>query len=211
MPRSTPARALRPLVLAPLAALAAACSDPTGTDAPARHVPDAPALSVAQSTPTASSAPVSTVTPLPDGGFRFTSTAILDVPQGAAWAKLHNIEKTVEIALAGIASDFRWVDGGSPGKAPSRFEFSALGTLVQEEVYRLDHAEKVLGYRLVVPALGIQRYVATISLDPVDATHARVVFSRDIVFDDPASVDAFAALFEQEIAAIQAYFDDRGR
>jgi hypothetical protein len=35
-----------------------------------------------------------------------------------------------------------------------------------------------------------------------------VTFSRDIVFDDPASVPGFAALFEQEIAAIQAHFAD---
>ncbi len=44
----------------------------------------------------------------------------------------------------------------------------------------------------------------------VDSHHTSISFSRDLVFDDPASVDAFAALFEQEIAALQAYFADRG-
>jgi hypothetical protein len=150
------------------------------------------------------------VTPLEGGGFRFTSTAVLDAPQGAVWAKVHNIEKVVEIALPGVATDFRWLDGGSPGKVPSRFTFSALGSSVLEEVFFIDRADKVLGYRLVTPALGIRNYVATIGLDPVDSHHTAISFSRDLVFEDPASVDAFAALFEQEIAALQAYFADRG-
>lgn len=44
----------------------------------------------------------------------------------------------------------------------------------------------------------------------MDNDHTAISFSRDIVFDDPASVDAFAGLFEQEIANIQAYFADKG-
>jgi len=73
----------------------------------------------------------------------------------------------------------------------------------------VDDGDKVLQYRLVTPALGIQSYVATISLDPVDNDHTTISFSRDMVFDDPASVDGFAALFEQEIASLQAHFADQ--
>ena len=198
MRRSNSVRSLSPVVLA--LAFAAGCMSPTGDDQQAREVPVAP--------PLFAEAPTSTVTPLEGGGFRFTSTAVLDAPEGAAWAKVHNIEKVVEIALPGIAGDFQWLDGGSPGKVPSRFTFLALGSSVHEEVFFVDHADKVLKYRLVTPALGIQSYVATISLDPIDNDHTRITFSRDMVFDDPASVDAFAALFEQEIAALQAYFAD---
>jgi hypothetical protein len=134
---------------------------------------------------------------------------VLDAPQGAAWAKLHNIEKTVAIALPGIATDFRWVDGGSPGKVPSRFTFVALGAAVLEEVYFVDDTDNVLKYRLVTPALGIQSYSATIALDPIDNDHTCISFSRDMVFDDPAAAASFATLFEQEIAFIQAYFADK--
>jgi hypothetical protein len=193
---SKPVLALSLPVLA--LAFAAGCDSPTDYGKSAPHVPSV----------RASSAPVSTVTPLEGGGFRFTSTAVLDAPEGAVWAKIHNIEKVVEIALPGIASDFQWVDGGSPGKVPSLYQFTALGNTVLEEVFYVDHGDRVLKYRLVTPALGIQSYVATISLDPVDNDHTTISFSRDIVFDDPASVDAFAALFEQEIANLQAYFAD---
>ena len=197
MKPSKPVLALVPLVLT--LAFAAGCDSPTGDDDAALRVPAAPVLSAE---------PVSTVTPLEGGGFRFTSTAVLDAPEGAVWAKIHNIEKVVEIALPGIASDFQWLDGGSPGKVPSRYTFLALGSSVLEEVSYVDPDDRVLMYRLVTPALGIQSYVATISLDPVDSHHTAISFSRDIVFDDPASVNGFAALFEQEIANIQAYFAD---
>lgn len=154
--------------------------------------------------------PVSTVTPLGDGVYRFTSTAILDVPEGAAWAKIHDIETLLAIVLP-AATDFQWLDGGGSSKVPSRYQFNALGSTVVEEVYLQDHAEKVFGYRLVVPALGIQTYVATVALDPLGNDHTSVTYTRDMTFDDPASVDAFAALFEQEIAALHAYFADKPR
>jgi hypothetical protein len=196
-------KAPKPVLALPLVLTLAfaGCGSPMGDDDAALRAPVAPVFS---------GEPVSTVTPLEGGGFRFTSTAVLDAPEGAVWAKIHNIEKVVEIALPGIASDFQWVDGGSPGKVPSRYTFSALGSPVLEEVFFVDPDDKVLKYQLVTPALGIQSYVATISLDPVDNDHTTISFSRDIVFDDPASADAFAALFEQEIANLQAYFADNG-
>ena len=201
MSRSTPVRILSPLAIA--VAVAAACSAPTGADDATRPAPEAtPAAAVV------ADAPVSTVEPLPDGGFRFTSVATLDAPEGAVWAKVHNIEKLVEIVLPGIASDFQWVDGGKPSKVPSRYRFIALGSPVLEEVFHQDKAAHVLRYRLVTPALGIQTYVATIELDAVDNNHTRVVYTRDMTFDDPASAASFAALFEQEIAYLQAYFAD---
>ena len=194
---SSSALALLPLVLA------AGCASPMDAD-PARNAPEALAASAAIS-PT----PVSTVTPLPGGGFRFVSTALLDVPEGAAWAKIHNMEKLAEIALPGLSSDFQWLDGGTPGTAPSRYQFTALGTTVQEEILLIDRAEKVLKYHLVTPALGIRSYVGTVSLDPVDHDHSLITFSRDVAFDDPAALPDFTALFEQEIGYIQAYFADR--
>lgn len=198
MKRSSSTLALLPLVLA------AGCALPTDDD-PARNAPEARAASAAAA---ASPAPVSTVTPLPGGGFRFVSTAVLDAPEGAVWAKVHSIETLTEIALPGIASDFQWLDGGNPARVPSRYQFTALGATVREEVIFLDRAEKVLKYRLVTPALGIHSYAGTLSLDPVDNDHTLITFSRDVVFDDPAAVAGFTALFEQEIDLIQAYFAD---
>lgn len=198
---SSRVRALASVALASVAL--AACGDTPA----APEAPEAPSLPPAVAV-VAADAPVSTVQELPGGVFRFTSTATLDAPAGAAWAKVHNIQKMVEVLLVGVASDFQWVDGGGPSKVPSRFTFTALGASVLEEVFVQDKEAKVLRYRLVTPALGIQSYVATIDLDPIDNDHTRVTYTRDMTFDDPASVPGFDALFQQEIANLVALFAD---
>ena len=190
---------------APVLAFAlVACDAPTAAD-PARHAAGEPAPAAAVAADP-SPPPVSTMEELPGGVFRFTSVAVLDAPEGAVWAKVHNIQKLVEMVLPGIASDFQWLDGGGPSKVPSRYQFVALGSPVVEEVTLQDKKDKVLEYRLVTPALGIQTYLATVALDPIDNTHTRVTYTRLMTFDDPASAASFAALFEQEIAALQAHF-----
>jgi hypothetical protein len=201
-------RSNRILSLSPLLLTLAlgGCDSPMGDDA-ALRVPEEQGVRGEHG---GSIPPVSTVTPLADGVYRFTSTAILDVPQGAAWAKIHDIETLLAIVLPS-ATDFQWLDGGGSSRVPSRYQFNALGSTVVEEVYRQDHAEKVLGYRLVIPALGIQTYDATVALDPLDNDHTIVTYTRDMTFDDPASVAAFAALFEQEVGALHAYFADKPR
>lgn len=154
--------------------------------------------------------PVSSVTPLPGGGFRFTSTAVLDAPAGAAWARIGDIRKLLQVALP-AAEGFQWLDGGNLARVPSRYSFQALGATVVEEITRRDVQEKVLGYRVVYPTLGLQSYTATISLDAAGSTHTVITFSRDITFDDPSAVGTWTALFEQEIADIQAYFANNPR
>jgi hypothetical protein len=203
MQRSTAFRALAPLVLV---ALAAACDSPTAVGDSTFVAQRGPALSQS-STPQAP--PVSTVVPIEGGGFRFVSTAVVDLPIGAVWAIVHNLEKDIQIALP-MATDFTWLDGGSPGTAPSRYSFTVFGTTLLEEVFYMSHADHVVKYRLVDPALGIQSYAGTIDLDPIDATHTRLTFSREAVFDDPASAGPFGDLFHQEAVDIQAYFARRG-
>lgn len=65
--------------------------------------------------------------------------------------------------------------------------------------------------RRIALAAGLRPYVATVALDPLDNDHTVVTFTRDMTFDDPASVAGFAALFEQEAAALHAYFADKPR
>lgn len=188
-----------------LAAALAGCLSPSDADPTARAAGAEVSASHGVTQP-----PVSTVTPLPGGGFRFTSTALLDAPEGAAWAKIGDIRALLEIALP-AAEGFQWLDGGNLARVPSRYTFEALGATVVEEITLRDVRERVLGYRVVFPTLGLQSYAATISLEPADNTHTVITFSRDITFDDPSAVDTWAALFEQEIADIQAYFADSPR
>lgn len=183
-----------------LATALAGCLSPSDADPAARAA--AAEISASHST---TQPPVSAVTPLPGGGYRFTSTAVLDAPEGAAWAKIGDIRQLLAIALP-AATNFQWLDGGNLARVPSRYSFEALGATVVEEVTLRDVTEREFGYRVVFPTLGLQSYTATVSLEPADNTHTVITFSRDITFDDPSAVGTWAALFEKEIADIQAYF-----
>lgn len=200
MKRSNRVLALSSLLLT--LASSAGCIVADGDD-PDLAGPPAEALAGHCTSPT----PVSSVTPLPDGRFRFVSTAVVCATEGKVWNTIKDIEQVVAIALPGIASNFQWLDGGSAKQVPSDFQFDALGGAVHEQVYYLSHEDHVLGYRLVTPALGIVTYVAAMDVDKLANGQSRLTFSRDILFEDPAVVPDFAALFEQEIASLQAHFD----
>jgi hypothetical protein len=200
MKRSNRVLALSSLVLT--LAFSAGCISTADSDDPDLAGPPAQPLAGHCTSPT----PVSSVTPLPDGSFRFVSTAVLCASQGDVWNTIKDIEEVVAIALPGIASDFVWLDGGSAKQVPSDFQFNALGSLVHEQVFYRSHADHVLGYQLVEPALGIQSYVATMDVDEGSYGQSQLSFARTMRFDDPAVVPDFAALFEQEIASLQAHF-----
>lgn len=152
--------------------------------------------------------PVSTVTPLPDGSFRFVSVAVLDEKPNRAWRTIRDIEKVVEIALPGIAENFQWLNGGSVRRVPSDFQFDALGSSVHEQVSFRSERQKLLEYRLVTPALGIESYVATMQVTRLGNHRSTLTFSRVLRFADPASVPTFAELFHQEAINIQTYFSN---
>jgi hypothetical protein len=181
-------------------ASAAGCVTATDED-PAEHAEEALSTDISPS-----DEPTFEITRLDDGGFRFVSVAAVGLPAGALWAKLSNMAQVVSIVLPGVASDFQWVDGGCPGKVPSRFQFSVNGVLLLEEIFYRNHDDKVLQYRLVTPALGIESYVGTLELDEVDAEVTVITFSREMRFADPASADALIGLLQAEMVNLQAYF-----
>lgn len=200
MKRSNPILSLSCLLLS--AALSAGCGVPTAESEP--YAPEAAQALAADSC--APGAPTFEVTPRPDGSFHFFSAGVVCRPSGAVWAKIRNFDNVIAIFLDGIASDFEWVDGGSPGKLPSRYQFSVAGTTLLEEVdYRSD-PDQVIGYHLVTPGLGIERYSATIELEAEGPHATRVTFTRAMRFADPALVDGFAELFQVEMANFQDYF-----
>ncbi len=116
------------------------------------------------------------------------------------------MEQIIPIALPGVASDFEWVDGGSPGKVPSRFQMSVFGETLLEELFYRSHEEHKLQYRLVTPALGIVSYIGTIELDEVEAGRTVITFTRNLRFADPSLVSPITASMQPEVANILAYF-----
>jgi hypothetical protein len=150
--------------------------------------------------------PTFETTPLEGGGFRFVGSVVLDRPIGAVWAKAHNIESFVAIVLPGLASNFQWVDGGSPGVVPARFSFEANGATLLEEVYYRSNEDHVLKYQLVTPALGMESYLATVDLTSEGPQSTRVTYTREMRFADPSLLASFSGLLQLEMTNLQAYF-----
>jgi hypothetical protein len=201
MKRSNRVLALFSLALA--LACTAGCIAPTGDEDPGLIAEEAQALSHA---PGASDAPTFEVIPRGDGSYRVVSVGAVDMPAGAIWSKLQNMEQIVPIALAGTMSDFAWVDGGSPGKVPSQFQFTLFGATLLEEIFYRNHEEHILQYRLLTPALGIVGYIGTLELDEDDAGRTVITYTRDLRFADPSLVGPITASMEPEMAKMQAYF-----
>lgn len=130
----------------------------------------------------------------------------MDPPVGKVWTTVRDFEKLVAIALPGIATDFQWVDGGGPGRAPASCQFVVSGSPIHEEVYALDNREHSLRYRLLVPALGLAAYDAEVRLQPSGKGDTTLSFTRDITFDAGVDPAGLTALIEQEGVAIQDYF-----
>jgi hypothetical protein len=199
-------RTNRVLALFPLAltlALTAGCIAPTSDEDLGSIADEAQALS---HDPGAPPAPTFEVIPLDDGSYRVVSVGAVDRPAGAIWAKLQNMSQIVPVALGDAMSDFAWVDGGSPGKMPSLFQFRLFETTLLEEIFYRSHEEHTLQYRLVTPALGIVSYIGTLELNEDDAGRTVITFTRDLRFADPSLVGPLTASMQPEMANMQAYF-----
>lgn len=201
MKRSNPVLALCSYALS--LALGTGCIAETASDEPGTPAPVAEAQSADSLEP---APPTFEVTPLADGSYRFVGEAVVERSVGRVWAEIKNIENVVEVVLPGVASDFQWVDGGGPGKVPSRFSFVASGTTMLEEVFHRSHADHEIRYRLVTPGLGIVSYTATIALAEEDAQRTRVVYTREMSFADPALVPSFIDLLQLEMVNLQNHF-----
>lgn len=136
----------------------------------------------------------------------FFQKVSMDPPVGKVWKTVRDFEKLVAIALPGIASDFQWVDGGSPERVPSSCQFIVSGSPIHEEVYALDSREHSLRYRLLVPALGLAAYDAEVRLLRSGNDDTTILFTRDITFDAGVDPAGLTALIEQEGVALQNYF-----
>ena len=100
------------------------------------------------------------ITEIKPNQFTIVATATFDQPVAKVWSVFRNFEKLVDLALPGLATDFEWLDGGSPGRVPSQFRFVANGETLIEEIYHHSDDEYVLRYLMLEPALGIESFAA---------------------------------------------------
>ena len=133
------------------------------------------------------------------------ATATLDRPVAEVWALIDDFEELIAVALPGVAGDFEWLDGGGPGKAPSRFQFVASGVQVVEEVYHRDEDQHVLGYRLLQPTLGIMKIDAVFELAPKSDAQTLYWIRREVTLE-PGAVDGLVGLIKLETQNLADHF-----
>ncbi|WP_437718395.1 SRPBCC family protein [Sorangium sp. So ce448] len=146
-------------------------------------------------------------------------SAVLDVPIEEAWRELRDIVALLPIVFGDGVKDYRYVDGGSAEKIPSRFEFTLhpSGDRAVEEVVARSEAEHSLTYRLLGQVLGIEGYTATYRLRRITTEPSKTFVEWPREFGvaaghDPAAVvPSIAALSAKEIMTIKEYFAKRRR
>jgi len=149
--------------------------------------------------------------------YRVYDSAVLDVPLEEAWPILRDILRVLPIVFGDGVKDFKWVDGGSAEKIPSRFQFTlqATGETVLEEVSGRSESEHSVTYRMIGQAVGITGYIATYQLRPVTSEPGKtfVDWERDFAVapgNDPEKVAPFlASLAAQEMVALKKHFSKR--
>lgn len=133
---------------------------------------------------------------------------LLDAPLGEVWPVLRDVERFWDAVLPDAAPTFLWLDGGGPETIPSRFQFTAAGsTLVEEVSYRSEEEHQLL-VRLVEPALGMQAYYGFWDLSRACGNKAVLEYTRYIELEPGTDVEFFRAVFAQEFIDVQAYFND---
>ncbi len=154
------------------------------------------------------SEPTLVLTPIGENQYLSYQRVVLDAPVSEVWPELRDIERFVQVVLPDIAPTFMWVDGGGPEIIPSRYQFTAEGvTLLEEIIYRSEEENQIL-VRLVEPAFGMQQYYAFGDLTKVCGQKTLLEYTRYLELDPTTDPEIFRALFTQEFLDIQAYFND---
>jgi hypothetical protein len=144
-------------------------------------------------------------------------SVVIDAPIEEVWAVIRDIVQLLPICFGDGVKDYHWVDGGSPEKIPSRFEFTLhpSGAKAVEEVVGRSEVERSLTYRMVGQAVGIEGYIATYSLKRITNEPGKTFLEWPREFsvlpgEDAEKTSAFiAGLTANEVAAVKDYFARR--
>jgi Polyketide cyclase / dehydrase and lipid transport len=149
--------------------------------------------------------------------FRVYDSAVLDAPIEEVWLVVRDIIRLLPVVFGEAVKDYRWVDGGSAEKIPSRFQFTfhATGETVLEEVVGRSETDHSVTYRMIGQAVGVTGYIATYQLRSVTTEPGKTFLDwvRDFGVapgHDPAKVAPFlASLTAQEALALKKHFARR--
>ena len=140
-------------------------------------------------------------------------TSVLEAAPDAVWAEVRNVLNVVKILFGDTVGDVKWVEGGSPERVPSRYEFTMLhnGGRCQQEVVGRDEVARTVTYRTAAPVLCLYDYVATYRVIPVtnDPGLSFIEYTREFMVTDdaePEIVESLMTMMDHQIGALRDYF-----
>jgi hypothetical protein len=140
-------------------------------------------------------------------------TTVLDADPDTVWTEVRDVLKLVKILFGDTVGNAQWMEGGSPDRVPSRYEFTMLQNqgLVQQEVVGRNEVDRSLTYRTVAPVLCLYDYVATYRVFPVTNEPGRsfLEYRREFMVTDDAApeiVQGLMGMMESQISVVRDYF-----
>lgn len=149
-----------------------------------------------------------TTTELGPNQYRIVTSATFDRPVARVWPTFLDFQNLVELGLPGSATDFVWVNGGSPQKVPSAFQFLSGGETIHEEVYFRDNHTHTLRYRLLQPALGFVAIDSVLQLENCRG-RAHYTATRVVTLEPNVPVESLSSLLTLETANLKTYFSKK--
>lgn len=152
--------------------------------------------------------------------FRIYDSTILDAPIEEVWPFVRDLVGMLPVLFGDGITDYRWLEGGSAEKVPSKFQFKlvATGETVVEVVVARSELDHSLTYRMIGQAVGITDNVATYQLRPiVTGKHEQTFIDWVREFAvvpgrDPQETAAnFQAITKEETLALQRHFKRSSR
>jgi carbon monoxide dehydrogenase subunit G len=128
----------------------------------------------------------------------------MDAPIAKVWALLADFQRFVGVLLPTVP--FEWLDGGGPGKVPSRYRLTVGSTQLVEEFHHQDERQHTVHYRLITPGLGMVAYAAEVKLTPAGERQTVVEYMRDFTMQPGVNVDALTQLSHQEFSDMKKHF-----
>lgn len=149
--------------------------------------------------------------------YRIYSSAILNAPLPSVWEEMRDFLRVLRAAFGDQISDARWIEGGTPDKIPSRYEFrfQPTGVLIQEEMVARSEVDYTFKYRTVGVVLSLVDYVGTFELLPVTDEPQKTFLATTKEFslvegtDAEAFLRSYEELVHQETRNMREYFARR--
>ncbi|MCU1647540.1 MAG: hypothetical protein JWN03_7815 [Nocardia sp.] len=140
-------------------------------------------------------------------------STIIDADPDTVWAVVRDALQVVSIVSGDAAKDVHWAEDGAPERVPSLYNFTLVFSdgLVQQEVAGRNEVERTQTYRSIEPTMGVDRYLATIHVQPITNDPNRSFFdwTRELTIADDAEaevVETIIAMMAGQTDSVRDFF-----